>query len=109
MAVARISLTTNRGFGSLVGMCRNIRTLHNFEPPATEDEIRDAALQYVRKISGSTKPSQANEAVFERAVDQIERATAELIAGLVTTAPPKDREVEAAKRRARAEQRFAAA
>ena len=89
-------------------MCRNIRSLHNYEPTASETEIRDAALQYVRKISGSTKPSQANAAVFERAVDEIAVATARLLDGLVSSAPPKDREVEAAKRRARAAQRFAA-
>jgi hypothetical protein len=89
-------------------MCRNIRTLHNFAPPATEEETRDAALQYVRKISGSTKPSQANAEVFERAVDEVALATRRLLDGLVTTAPPKDREVEAAKRRERAEKRFAA-
>jgi hypothetical protein len=89
-------------------MCRNIRTLHNFEPPATEEEIRNAALQFVRKVSGSTSPSRANAAVFERAVDEIAAATARLLDGLVTSASPKDREVEAAKRRARAAQRFAA-
>ncbi len=89
-------------------MCRNIRTLHNFEPAATEGEVHDAALQYVRKISGSTKPSQANVEVFERAVQEIALATERLLDGLVTTAPPKDREVEAAKRRARSAQRFAA-
>jgi hypothetical protein len=89
-------------------MCRNIRTLHNFEPAATSEEIRDAALQYVRKISGSTKPSKANEAVFNRAVDEIAHITAHLLDDLVTSAPPKDREVEAAKRRARAAQRYAA-
>jgi hypothetical protein len=89
-------------------MCRNIRTLHNFEPPATEDEIRGAALQYIRKVSGTTKPSQANEEAFERAVDQVARATDELLAELVTFAPPKDREVEAAKRRERSANRFAA-
>ena len=89
-------------------MCRNIRTLHNFEPPATDDEIRDAALQYVRKISGSAKPSQANAEAFDRAVDEIALATGTLLEQLVTTAPPKDREVEAAKRRARAAERFAA-
>ena len=89
-------------------MCRNIRTLHNFEPPASEDEIRDAALQYVRKISGSSKPSHANAEAFERAVDEIAGATARLLDGLVTNAPPKDREVEAAKRRARAAERYAA-
>jgi hypothetical protein len=89
-------------------MCRNIRTLHNFEPPANGDEVHDAALQYVRKISGSTKPSQANEAVFERAVQEVADATRRLLDGLVSSAPPKDREVEAAKRRARSAERFAA-
>ena len=89
-------------------MCRNIRTLHNFEPPATDDEVRLAALQYVRKVSGTTKPSQANEEAFDRAVDEVARATAELLAELVTSAPPKDREVEAAKRRERSANRFAA-
>jgi hypothetical protein len=89
-------------------MCRNIRTLHNFEPPATEDEIRASALQYVRKVSGSTKPSQANGPAFERAVDEVAEATAKLLGELVTTAPPKDREAEAAKRRARAAERYAA-
>lgn len=89
-------------------MCRNIRTLHNFEPAATDDEIRAAALQYVRKVSGSTRPSKANEAAFAHAVDEVTRITEELLAGLVTTAPPKDREVEAAKARARSEKRFAA-
>ena len=84
-------------------MCRNIRTLHNFAPPATEDEVHDAALQYVRKISGSTKPSRANEAAFDRAVEAVTAATRQLLAELVTTAPPKDREIEAAKRRARYE------
>jgi hypothetical protein len=90
-------------------MCRNIRTLHNFEPPATQEEVHDAALQYVRKISGSTKPSQANQAAFDRAVARVTEATADLLAELVTSAPPKDREVEAAKRKARAEKRFATA
>jgi hypothetical protein len=89
-------------------MCRNIRSLHNFEPPANETEIRDAALQYVRKISGSTKPSKANAAVFERAVEEVTLATTRLLDGLVSAAPPKDREVEAAKRRERSAQRFAA-
>jgi hypothetical protein len=89
-------------------MCRNIRTLHNFEPPAADGEIHDAALQYVRKISGSTKPSQANAEVFERAVEEVALATTRLLGGLVTGAPPKDREVEAAKRRARSAERFAA-
>jgi hypothetical protein len=89
-------------------MCRNIRTLHNFEPPATEEEIHDAALQYVRKVSGSTKPSQANAEAFNRAVEEVARATGRLLDSLVTSAPPKNREVEAAKRRARAVERFAA-
>jgi hypothetical protein len=89
-------------------MCRNIRQLHNFQPPASDAEVHDAALQYVRKISGVTKPSQANAAVFELAVEEVALATRRLLDGLVTTAPPKDREVEAAKRRARAAERFAA-
>ncbi len=89
-------------------MCRNIRPLHNFQPPASDEEIRDAALQYVRKISGSTKPSQANAQAFEQAVDEVALATARLLDQLVTSAPPKNREVEAAKRRARAAERFAA-
>jgi hypothetical protein len=89
-------------------MCRNIRTLHNFDPAATDEEIRASALQYVRKVSGTTKPSQANEEAFNRAVDRIAHVTEHLLDELVTTAPPKDREVEAAKRRARAEQRYAA-
>jgi hypothetical protein len=89
-------------------MCRNIRTLHNFEPPATENEIRGAALQYVRKVSGTTKPSRANAEAFDRAVDEVAHATAHLLERLVTAAPPKDREVEAAKRRARAAERYAA-
>ena len=82
-------------------MCRNIHTLYNFEPPATDQEVRDAALQYVRKVSGFTRPSQANVVAFERAVDAVAEATAELLGELVTSAPPKDREVEAAKARAR--------
>jgi len=89
-------------------MCRNIRQLHNFEPPATADEVRAAALQYVRKISGSSKPSQANADAFERAVDAVADASAQLLDALVTTAPSKDRDEEAAKRRARAAQRYAA-
>ena len=89
-------------------MCRNIRPLHNFEPPATAEEAHDAALQYVRKVSGFTKPSQANAEAFQRAVDSITEATLVLLDELVTTAPPKDREVEAAKRRARSAQRYAA-
>jgi hypothetical protein len=87
-------------------MCRNIKTLHNFEPPATDDEVYAAALQYVRKVSGSTKPSKANEAVFMRAVDEIAHITTHLLDDLVTAAPPRDRESEAAKARARAEKRF---
>jgi hypothetical protein len=86
-----------------VGMCRNIRPLHNFAPPATAEEVQDAALQYVRKISGSTKPSRANEEAFNRAVEAVAAATARLLDELVTAAPPKDRETEAAKRRARYE------
>jgi hypothetical protein len=90
-------------------MCRNIHTLFNFEPPATEEEVRDAALQYVRKISGFNKPSKPNEEAFTRAVDEVTAATSRLIAELVTSAPPKDREVEAERKRARAVKRFAAA
>jgi hypothetical protein len=90
-------------------MCRNIQTLFNFEPEAGRDEVRAAALQYVRKISGFTKPSQANEEAFNRAVDEVAHASMHLLADLVTNAPPKDREVEAAKRRAAAEKRFATA
>ena len=89
-------------------MCRNIRPLYNFEPPASEHEAHDAALQFVRKVSGFTKPSQANEEAFQRAVDTITDATVRLLDELVTNAPPKDREVEAAKRRARSAQRYAA-
>jgi hypothetical protein len=88
-------------------MCRNIRTLHNFEPPATEEEVRSAALQYVRKISGFTKPSKANEEAFERTVDEVAAVSSRLLAELVTSAPAKDREVEAAKAAERARQRFA--
>jgi hypothetical protein len=88
-------------------MCRNIRTLHNFEPPASEDEVHAAALQYVRKVSGSTRPSQANEAAFERAVREVAETTRRLLEELTTSAPPKDREVEAAKARARAAVRYA--
>jgi len=89
-------------------MCRNIRTLHNFEPPATEDEVRAAALQYVRKISGFTKPSRANAEAFERAVDEVAAVSRRLLDSLSTSAPPKDREVEAAKARERAAKRYAA-
>lgn len=88
-------------------MCRNIRTLHNFEPPATQDEVHAAALQFVRKISGTSKPSQANQEVFDRAVAEIAHVTRHLLDDLTTSAPPKDREVEAAKARARAELRYA--
>ncbi len=90
-------------------MCRNIRTLYNYEPPATEEEIRAASLQYVRKISGFNKPSQANAEAFEEAVDEVARVSAALLDRLVTSAAPKDREVEAAKARARAAERFATA
>ncbi len=90
-------------------MCRNIRTLHNFEPSATDEEVQAAALQYVRKVSGASKPSQANAEAFERAVAEIASATRSLLGELVTSAPPKDRESEAAKRRARAAERFSVA
>jgi hypothetical protein len=90
-------------------MCRNIRTLYNFEPPATDEEVHDAALQYVRKISGFTKPSRANEEAFNRAVAAVAHTSMHLLAELETAAPPKDREVEAAKARARAAERYAAA
>jgi hypothetical protein len=88
-------------------MCRNIRTLHNFEPPATSEEVYAAAVQYVRKVSGSTKPSQANQAAFDRAVHEVAEATQRLLAGLTTAAPAKNREVEAAKARERAAARYA--
>ncbi|MFW6869796.1 DUF2277 domain-containing protein [Nocardioides sp. CPCC 206347] len=87
-------------------MCRNIRTLHNFEPPATNDEVTAAALQYVRKVSGSTRPSQANQAAFDKAVAEIAHITQHLLEDLVSAAPPKDREVEAAKARERAKLRY---
>ena len=90
-------------------MCRNIRTLHNFDPPASEEEISAAALQYVRKISGSTKPSKANQEAFDRAVEQVTAISSELLSSLVTSAPPKDRDEEAAKARARSAARYAAA
>ena len=90
-------------------MCRNIRTLHNFEPPATTDEVQASALQYVRKISGSTKPSQANEEAFDRAVEDVAAITTRLLSELVTNAPPKNREDEAAKARARAAERYGTA
>ena len=90
-------------------MCRNIRTLHNFEPAATNDEVQAAALQYVRKVSGSTKPSKANEEAFNRAVAEIAHITGHLLEDLVTNAPPKDREVEAAKAKERAAKRYATA
>ncbi|MBA3420942.1 MAG: DUF2277 domain-containing protein [Thermoleophilaceae bacterium] len=89
-------------------MCRNIRTLHNFDPPSTEEEARAAALQYVRKVSGYTRPSQANAAAFDRTVEAVSQATVELLDDLVTSAPPKDREAEAAKARARSAARYAA-
>ena len=88
-------------------MCRNIKTLHNYEPPATGEEVRSAALQYVRKISGSTKPSKANEAAFERAVDEVTAASTRLLDALVTTAAPRNREIEAERARERGRKRFA--
>jgi hypothetical protein len=88
-------------------MCRNIRTLHNFEPPATKDEVHAAALQYVRKVSGTTKPSAANQAAFDEAVHEVAHLTRHLLEALVTNAPPKDREVEAARARARSAERYA--
>ncbi len=90
-------------------MCRNIRQLHNFAPPATDEEIRASALQYVRKVSGSTKPSKANEQAFDRAVEEVTKVTSTLLAALVSSAPPKNREVEAAKAKARSAERYAAA
>jgi hypothetical protein len=112
MLVASCSRTRRHGtwyrVANISGMCRNIRTLYNFEPPASEDEVHGAALQYVRKISGFTKPSQANAEAFERAVEEVTAISARLLGELVTSAPPKDREVEAAKRRALSAQRFAA-
>jgi hypothetical protein len=90
-------------------MCRNIKTLFNFDPPATDEEVRASALQFVRKLSGSTKPAKANEAAFERAVDEVTAAARQLLDSLVTTAPARDREVEAAKARARAVKRFGVA
>jgi hypothetical protein len=90
-------------------MCRNIRTLHNFEPPATEGEVQAAALQYVRKVSGSTRPSQANQAAFDEAVEAVAHATQHLLDHLTTAAPPKNREDEAAKARARARERYGVA
>jgi hypothetical protein len=98
-----------RGPASIGCMCRNIRTLHNFEPPAGEDEVRAAALQYVRKISGYTKPSKANEAAFARAVEAVAAASSRLLDELTTNAPPRDREVEAARARARAAERYGTA
>ncbi len=89
-------------------MCRNIKTLHNFKPPATDEEIRASALQFVRKLSGFAKPSKANEAAFDHAVDEVTHAAHHLLESLVTNAPPRDREVEAAKARARAAERFGA-
>ncbi|MES1242111.1 MAG: DUF2277 domain-containing protein [Acidobacteriota bacterium] len=87
-------------------MCRNIKTLHNFEPPATDDEVRASAIQFVRKLSGFTRPSKANEAAFDRAVEQVTQAAHELLGSLVTNAPPRDREVEAIKARARSAERY---
>jgi hypothetical protein len=100
-----VDWTQLRGDEDLV-MCRNIKTLHNFEPPATEDEVRASALQFVRKLSGFTKPSKANEPAFARAVDQVSPAAHELLGALVTNTPPRDRETEAAKAKARSAARF---
>lgn len=97
------SVTPGRSVG---GMCRNIHQLHNLEPPATPEEVEAAALQYVRKVSGATRPSQANQSAFDRAVAEVAAATQQLLDALVTTAPPKDRETEAAKARARAAVRY---
>ena len=94
-------------FGGEIYMCRNIKTLHNFKPPATDEEIRASSVQFVRKLSGFTKPSKANEQAFNRAVEQVTQAAHELLDSLVTNAPPRDREVEAAKARARSSERFA--
>jgi hypothetical protein len=111
----RVGLEGGEGLGGVAlvylyswGMCRNIRTLYNFDPPATDEEVRAAAVQYVRKISGFNKPSRSNEEAFERAIEAVAAASEQLLADLQTSAPPKDREVEAAKARARAAQRFAA-
>jgi hypothetical protein len=90
-------------------MCRNIRTLYNFEPPTTDEEVREAAVQYVRKVSGMQKPSQTNAEVFERAIDEVAATTSRLMQSLVTSSPPRDREVEAERRRARAVARFGTA
>jgi hypothetical protein len=106
-ATTDVAYRTAHGLRTLGAMCRNIRPLHNFEPPATRDEVTAAALQYVRKVSGTTKPSQANQEAFDAAVREVAHVTAHLLDALVTTAPPKDREVEAAKARARAELRYA--
>jgi hypothetical protein len=89
-------------------MCRSIKTLHNFKPPATDDEVRASSLQFVRKLSGFTRPSKANEAAFTRAVDEVARAARDLLSGLVTNAPPRDRDIEASKARAKAAHRFGA-
>lgn len=102
------ALSRGLPFCKPAAMCRNIRTLHNFDPPATDEEVQAAALQYVRKVSGSTKPSQANAEAFERAIEEVAEVTTRLLGQLVTNAPPKDREVEAEKRRARAAERYAA-
>ncbi len=102
-------MTTAPGGAYRMSMCRNIHTLHNFEPAATDDEVHAAALQYVRKISGTTKPSKANAEVFDRAVEEIAHVTRHLLEDLVSTAPPKDRETEAEKAKARSAKRFAAA
>ncbi len=101
-------VTRTPGAGTIEGMCRNIRTLYNFDPPASHEEVHAAALQYVRKISGFTKPSKANQEAFDRAVAEVAHVSMHLLADLETNAPPKDREVEAAKAKARSAQRYAA-
>ena len=108
LTVAPRPLSRRAAFTRLWAMCRNIRTLHNYDPPATAEEIHDAALQYVRKISGASRPSRANAEAFDRAVQDVALATTRLLDELVTSAPPRDRELDAARRRARAAQRFAA-
>jgi len=108
IASTRSAAERRRAGARLGGMCRNIRTLHNFEPAATDEEVRSAALQYVRKISGMNKPSRANEAAFQRAIEEVAEASTRLLDSLVTQAPPKDRQAEAAKARARSAGRYAA-
>jgi hypothetical protein len=107
LRAGRLPTFQNNPTRNEVPMCRNIKVLHNFEPPATDDEIRASSLQFVRKLSGFARPSKANEAAFDRAVDEVTRAARELLGSLVSNAPPRDREIEAAKAKARAAERFA--